>query len=62
MGWIDVAIPGVIGLLLAVRPGSFIKPSGDADRDAARARKFRIGGLVLLAVAGLYLLIKLASA
>ncbi len=60
MGWIDVAIPGLIGLLLAIRPGSFIKASGDAD--AARARKFRLGGLVLLAVAALYLLIKLASA
>jgi hypothetical protein len=61
MGWIDVAIPGLIGLLLAVRPGSLIKPSGDPDKDAARARKFRIGGLLLLAVAALYLLIKMAS-
>lgn len=61
MGWIDIAIPGLIGLWLACRPGSIVKPSGDAEKDAARTHKFRIGGLLLLGVAGLYLVIKVAS-
>ena len=34
MGWVDVAIPGVIGLLLVVVPGLFSKPSGQAGKDA----------------------------
>jgi hypothetical protein len=53
-GWIDVAIPGVGGLLLALGPRLFIKPSGNAEADASKARKIRVAGLLLLAVAGIY--------
>ena len=62
MGWIDVAIPGGIGLLLLAAPGLFTKPSGDTEKDASKAIKFRGIGVLLLIVASVYLLIKLASA
>jgi hypothetical protein len=58
MGWVDVAIPGVIGLLLAVNPRWFFKPSGDPDKDATRIRTLRGIGFVVLVVAGIYLLVK----
>jgi len=58
MGWIDVAIPGVIGLLLAMNPQSFFKPSGDVEKDASRTSKLRGIGFLLLVVAGIYLLVK----
>jgi hypothetical protein len=52
--WIDVAIPGVGGLLLALGPRLFIKPSGNPEADASKARKIRFAGLMLLGVAGIY--------
>src|SRR5262245_9249923 len=61
MGWIDVAIPGVIGLLLLVAPGVFVKGSGNDEKDAAAVNKLRLCGLGLLVVAALYLFIKAAS-
>lgn len=61
MGWIDVAIPGVIGLVLLVAPGLFSKPSGDEEKDAATAKKFRYMGIGLLFVAAIYLFIKASS-
>jgi hypothetical protein len=62
MGWIDVAIPGLIGLTLVASPGLFMKPTGDKEKDANTTSKLRIIGAVLLAVAAGYLLIKLAMA
>jgi hypothetical protein len=61
MGYIDVLIPGVIGLLLVALPTAFTKPTGDATVDGPRQKKLRIIGSVLLGVAALYLFIKLAS-
>jgi hypothetical protein len=58
MGWIDVAIPGVIGVLLAVNPQWFFKPSGEPEKDRRRTQMFRTIGFVLLAVAGIYSLVK----
>jgi hypothetical protein len=61
MGWIDIAIPGLIGLWLIVWPRAAFKPTGDEHTDAANVQKFRrIGGL-LLAVAVGYYAIKIAS-
>jgi hypothetical protein len=59
---IDVAIPGVIGVLLAVKPQLFCKASGDAVSDAEKAQKLRRIGWLLLGVAGLYLIVKLMYA
>jgi len=60
-GWIDVAIPGVIGMWLAVWPQSFYKSKGEPAKDATMLRTLRIMGGVLLAVAAGYLFIKLGS-
>ncbi|HMF16948.1 MAG TPA: hypothetical protein VKE98_07055 [Gemmataceae bacterium] len=60
-GWIDVAIPGVIGMWLAVWPQSFYKSKGEPKKDVAMLRTLRIMGGVLLAVAAGYLAIKLGS-
>ena len=56
MGYIDVAIPGVIGLLLVMAPGLFTKATAPET-----TRKLRLMGMVLLGVAALYLFIKLVS-
>ena len=61
MGRIDVAIPGVVGLWLAVFPRSFYRPKGEPEKDAAMFLKLRGMGGILLAVAAGYLLIKLGS-
>jgi len=61
MGYIDVLIPGVAGLLLVALPTAFTKPTGNAAVDGPRQKKLRIIGAILLGVAGLYLLIKVAS-
>ncbi|HJR72934.1 MAG TPA: hypothetical protein VJ806_04770 [Luteimonas sp.] len=58
MSFIDVAIPGIIGLVLlawpqAVFAGSKVIP------DATKIRTLRVIGLVLLAVTAIYLAIKL---
>jgi hypothetical protein len=60
MGWVDVAIPGVIGLLLAINPRWFTKPKVDAEATAASVRKLRRCGLLLLGVAALYMVLKFA--
>jgi hypothetical protein len=61
MGWIDVAIPGGIGILLLVAPGLFVKPSGDAEKDARKAATQRGIGILLLGVAVMYMFVKMAS-
>jgi hypothetical protein len=60
MSFVDVAIPGVIGLVLVMRPqvvfvGSRVTP------DAKRIRLLRRVGVLLLVVALIYLVIKLAG-
>jgi hypothetical protein len=62
MGWIDVTIPGVGGLLLLVFPRLFLKSSGDVGKDASNATKLRVFGALLLIVAAGYLAIKIAFA
>jgi hypothetical protein len=61
MGWIDVAIPGVIGLWLAVYPRSFYRSKGDQKKDGAMLGMLRGMGAVLLLVAAGYLLLKVSS-
>ena len=61
MSYIDVLIPGIIGLLMLAAPTAFTKPTGDARVDGPRQQKLRVGGGVLLGVAALYLLIKMSS-
>jgi hypothetical protein len=55
--WVDVAIPGVGGLLVAIRPNWFIKRSGSAERDSAKEGQLRIVGFILLGVAASYYLV-----
>lgn len=62
MSYVDVGIPLVVGLVLTLRPSTFVKATGLAARDAAKAAKIRKVGFVLLGVAALYLLIRLAPA
>jgi hypothetical protein len=57
---IDTAIPGCIGLLLVVVPCMFFRASGDEVSDAASVRKFLSIGIVLLGIAALYAVIRLA--
>lgn len=61
MGWIDVAIPGVIGVLLVAFPTLFTKSTGDADKDKSKVLKLRGGGILLLIAAVIYLFVKMAS-
>jgi hypothetical protein len=60
-GWVDVAIPAVIGLLLVVSPRSFIKPTGIDETDRLRVQRLRGIGLLLTAIAGGYFFIRLAG-
>ena len=59
MGWVDVAIPAVGGLLCLLF--AFFKPSGESEKDARRTRTLRTSGFALLVVACIYLFIKLMS-
>jgi hypothetical protein len=59
MGWVDVAIPGLVGLLLAFTPRWSFKPGRDGTRDVDHARRFRGIGFPLLGVAALYSLVKI---
>ena len=60
MGFIDVVIPGAIGLVAALWPQAMFWGSRSAP-DPKKIRLIRIGGLVLLAVAAAYLIAKLAG-
>jgi hypothetical protein len=59
VGFIDVAIPAVAGVLLVAAPGVFVKPGSDAAAHAKKIKWIRAIGVVLMVVAALYLLIKL---
>ena len=61
MSYVDVLIPGLAGLFILVMPTTFVKRTGDEVADAVKFRRIRMAGIVLLGVAGLYLLIKFAS-
>ncbi len=61
MSYVDVAIPLLVGRLLTACPDIFLKKGGseaDLRKKTGRLRKI---GYVLLGVAGVYLLIKLAG-
>jgi len=60
MSYIDVLIPGIIGLLLVTSPRLFTKAQGETFEKAKR--KLRTIGLVLIGVALLYLVLRLAKA
>lgn len=61
MSFIDVAIPGIIGLVLVIWPQSVFIGSS-ASPDAKKLRVLRSVGVVLLVIAAGYLAIKLAGA
>jgi uncharacterized protein YjeT (DUF2065 family) len=60
MSYIDVLIPGIIGLLLVTSPRLFTKAQGETFEKTRR--KLRTIGLVLIGVALLYLVLRLATA
>jgi hypothetical protein len=60
MSFIDVAIPGILGLILLAWPQTMFYGSRAVPTEQ-KIRFFRRCGLGLLAVASLYLFIKLAS-
>lgn len=60
MSFIDVAIPGVVGLLLVVWPQAMFVGSRVVP-DAKKLRLLRAAGAALLLAAAIYLLIKLAG-
>ena len=61
MTYIDVLIPAFGGILALTLTNALVKPSGNPAKDASRKRLLRIAGIVLLGVAALYLVIKLAG-
>ena len=61
MSYVDVAIPLVIGLLLVFRPEAFVKRAASQAQHSERSAKLRKIGFALLAVAVLYVIIKLAA-
>jgi uncharacterized protein YjeT (DUF2065 family) len=60
MSYIDVLIPGIIGLLLVTSPRLFTKSQGETFEKTKRT--LRTIGLVLLGVALLYLILRLLEA
>jgi hypothetical protein len=61
MSFIDVAIPGIVGLVALVWPQLMFYGSR-ATADEKKIRLIRIIGVVLLVVAAIYLVIKLVGA
>jgi len=61
MSFIDVAIPGIIGLVLLIWPQSMFVGSR-VTPDPKKLRLLRSLGVVLLLVALIYFVIKLVSA
>jgi uncharacterized protein YjeT (DUF2065 family) len=60
MSYIDVLIPGIIGLLLVTSPRLFTKAQGEVFEKTKR--KLKTIGLVLIGVALLYLILRLLKA
>ncbi len=59
IGYIDLAIPLGIGLLLIFSPQSFTKKTTDPTENELRSKKLRMIGYLLLGVGAIYALIKL---
>jgi len=57
MSYIDVAIPAIAGILALARPEMFFRN----PPDMRRLRLIRLFGVLLLAVAALYLALRLAG-
>jgi len=57
MSYIDVLIPGLIGLLLVTSPRLFTKAQGELFENTKR--KLKTIGFVLIGVALLYLILRL---
>ncbi len=60
MSYVDVLIPGIIGLLLVTMPRLFTKAQGETFEKARK--KLRTIGFVLIGVALLYLMLRLVKA
>ena len=60
MSWIEVAIPTIIGLILSLRPKMMFVGSRVAPTEQ-KLRLLRRLGMLLLLVAALFLMIKLAG-
>ena len=60
MSYIDVLIPGTIGLLLVTMPRLFTKSQGETFEKTRR--KLRTIGFVLIGVALLYFILRLVGA
>lgn len=61
MSFIDVAIPGIIGLIVTLWPQSMFWGSR-VTPDPQKIRLVRLGGSVLLVVALIFMIIRLAGA
>jgi len=58
MSWIDIAIPGVVGLILIFRPESMFI-GAKVEPDAKRIRLLKKCGVGLVAIAGIFLIVTL---
>ena len=61
MSFVDVAIPGIIGLVLLMWPQAMFAGS-KVTPDVAKIRTMRIAGALLLVAAAMYLAVKLVGA
>lgn len=61
MSFVDVAIPGVIGLVLLMWPQAMFAGS-KLTPDAGKIRTMRIAGSLLLVASAIYLAIKVVGA
>ena len=61
MSFIDAAIPGIVGLVLLIWPQSMFV-GAQVSPDAKKVRLLRGAGALLLFVAAVYLVVRLASA
>jgi len=58
MSWIDIAIPGVVGFILMIWPASMFI-GAKVEPDEKRIRLLKKCGIALLAIAGVFLIVKL---
>jgi hypothetical protein len=61
MEWQGIAIIGVVGLVLFVRPQTFSKPNGDIGRDVRLRRGLQEAGKMFLHLAVLMVVLKLLA-
>jgi len=60
MSWIDIAIPGVVGLILMIWPQSMFI-GAKVEPDEKRIRLLKKCGVGLLCIAGVFLIVKLVG-